>query len=143
MEIRFIRHRDGLQPEKTIVFHNHDVGLDRLNRLPNPVFVTIDVNREKPNIFGETRTTYQGINIISRNPNTLGLEVKLPIDVIRPNKANILFVPVQNHALPVVFEQKESSVAFLIVFDAKLDESLAFDREMADEILDDAIFIPL
>ena len=59
------------------------------------------------------------------------------------NMPDIRRARVENHALPVIVQQQESSIALLVVFHAEFYESLVLDGQFADQILDDAILIPL
>ena len=143
MEILFVRNGNGLQTEKAIVFNDHDPRPDGLDGLPNPVFVSIDVDRKKSDVFRKTGLLKEGINILSRNPGALGLEVKFPVDSVCLDKSNVGLARVQYHPLPMILEQKKPGIAFLVIFDTKLDEGLIWYRNMADQILNNAVLVPL
>src|SRR6267143_7311120 len=119
MQVVFVRNGNRLQTEYTVVFNNHDSWSDGVDRFPNPVLVSIDVDRKKPNVFRKTSLAQEGINILSRNPGAFGLKVKLPIDPVGLDKSNIGLARVQYHPLPVIIEQKKPRIAFFIIRNAE------------------------
>jgi len=43
----------------------------------------------------------------------------------------------------MIVQQEEPSVAFFVVFHPEFDKRLVLDRDFADQVLDNSIFVPL
>ena len=89
------------------------------------------------------RARKQRVSIFARNPCAFRLEVELPVDPVGLNVPDVGLAGIEDHSLPVILEKKKSCVALLIILDAKLDKRLFLDRNLADQILNKPILVPL
>src|SRR5579871_4790254 len=143
VEVFFVRYGYRFEPENTVVLDDHNVWPDRTNRLPNPKLITINIDRKKPDILAKAGALNERVDILACYPCALCLEVKLPVEPVALNEADIFVAGIQHHTLPVVLEKQKSRVTFFVIFDAKFNERTISNRQMADQILNDSIFIPL
>src|SRR5260370_14252553 len=138
-----VRHGTWLQRQYAVVFGNYDAWFQRLDRFPNPVFVAVDVDRKKSNVFGETAIEKEGIYILSRNPGAFRLKVELPMDLVRLNISNIGLAGIQHHPLPVVVDEEKPRVAFFIVLYTEFDKDLILNGDFAYQVLNNSVLVPL
>src|ERR1035441_3146444 len=80
-----IRYRDGRQAKQAVVLNDDDPRTQRLNRLPYPVLVAINIDGQQSDIAGKTGVLQQSIDVVFGDPRALGLQVKLPVDRIGLN----------------------------------------------------------
>ena len=65
------------------------------------------------------------------------------MNLVSLNVPNVRVARVKDHPLPVVIQQQESCVTFLIVLNAKFDKSLGIYLDVMNQVLNDPIFIEL
>src|SRR6266478_846996 len=104
IEILLIGYGNRLTPKYAVVLYDDDSGLYRLNRLPNPIFVSVDVNRKEAEVFRKAGPTKEQLDIFPRNPRAFRLKVILPIDFIALHIFDVLRRTIKNHSLPIVIQ---------------------------------------
>ena len=95
--------------------------------------------RSRPDTFPAN----QFVNVLSGDEGAIGLQVVSPIDLILPDKIDVLRAPINYQAAPVSIHQQKASIALCVVLDTKLDEDFFRDRYVAEKMLQDAVLSPL
>src|SRR5258708_24269004 len=85
----------------------------------------------------------KGGGCFPRDPRVFDLKVVLPVDSVGTDVVEVRRAGVENQALPVVVEHQEPGIALLIVLHSEFDKCLVLDADLVDQILNDAVLIPL
>src|ERR1700730_16975643 len=143
-ELRVVRDGNfGVDAEMTVVFADHDARRYRLDRLPHPIIVAIDVDREQTDISCHTVIGNEPIDVFPRNEGVLSLEIAGPVYAVTPDEADVLGTAIDYQPTPMVVGEQETGICLEIVLHSKLDEQRPVDGHSRDEILDDAVLSPL
>src|SRR3984957_17085438 len=75
VEVRLIRNRNRLATKNAVVFADPDAGPDRIDRFPDPVIISVNIDREQPQVFVKSALPQQVVDIFPGNKAAFRLQV--------------------------------------------------------------------
>jgi hypothetical protein len=145
-EGRVVGHGDGvLRAEEAVVLHGDDHRIDRLDALPDPVVVAVDVHAEQPDPAAEAGGGEERVDVVAIDPGVQRGEVVAPVQVGGAHLVHVRAAPVEDETAPVVVHQEEAGIGLQVVLHAELDERLLVppDPGLPHEVLEDPVFAEL
>src|SRR5712672_3067195 len=79
----------GGRPEMTVIFANHYPRRNRIYRVPHPIVISVDINRQQADISGNSGPRKNTVYVFPRDKGMFCLEITGPVDRIALDKFDI------------------------------------------------------